>query len=221
MRYIVVTGGPLPEEAAEYIKRMSAEEDSVTIACDSGADILARHDIVPDMLVGDMDSISDEALGFMESHGVFTERYPVEKDWTDTEIAMGKADGDEIVLICPVAGRIDHVTANLQLAMKYRKDGGKITVTDGKTLCCPLSGEDSVDISLTGFDKPVEVSLIPWNFDSEVTGVTTKGLYYPLENASLTAGTSFSFSNCPVDGADRIGVSIKSGMLLVTVTEAV
>ena len=71
MRYIIVTGGPLKEEAAGLIKELSGpDEDAVIIACDGGCDFLARHDIVPDMAVGDMDSITAEGLAFIESHNV-------------------------------------------------------------------------------------------------------------------------------------------------------
>ena len=80
MRYVVVTGGPLTDEAAELVKRLSdTSEDVVIIACDEGCDFLARHEIVPDIVVGDMDSISEDGLKFIESHNVFAEKYPVEK----------------------------------------------------------------------------------------------------------------------------------------------
>jgi thiamine pyrophosphokinase len=102
MRYIIVTGGPLPQESAELIKELSAsDEDTALIACDGGCDILARNNIVPDLVVGDMDSISEEGLGFINSHNVFIEKYPVEKDWTDSEIALGKTGDEEVILVTP------------------------------------------------------------------------------------------------------------------------
>ena len=75
-------------------------------------------------------------------------------------------------------------------------------------------------IDLKPLKKPVAVSLVPWNFGEEVKGVTTKGLYYALDNADLTAGSSFSFSNHPVDENARIAVEIKAGRLLVIATIA-
>lgn len=221
MRYIIVTGGPLPEDAADLIKSLSAEtKDKVLIACDGGCDILARHNIVPDLVVGDMDSISDEGMEFIKSNNVFVETYPVEKDWSDTEIALGKAEEGEIFLITPFSGRPDHCIANYQLVLKQRYGGRKIVMTDGVTYCYPLCGEDSIEIDLNLLKKPVTVSLVPWNFEDKVKGVTTKGLYYPLDNADLTAGSSFSFSNHPVNENARITVDIKAGRLLVIATIA-
>ena len=221
MRYIIVTGGPLPEESAKLIKDLSdSNEDTVLIACDGGCDILARHIIVPDLVVGDMDSISKEGLDFINSNNVFIEKYPVEKDWTDSEIALSKTEDDEVILVTPDSGRLDHVIANLQLALKFKKDGKKITITDGITYCYPLSDEDSVEVDVSTLKKPVSVSLVPWDFSEPVTGVTTEGLYYPLKDAELNAGSTFSFSNHPTDENGRIAIYIKGGLLLVIVTIA-
>lgn len=219
MRYIIVTGGPLRDEAAGLIKELTGTgEDTVLIACDGGCDLLARHDIIPDIAVGDMDSITSKGLDFLSTHNVFTERYPVEKDWTDSEIALSKTDDGEIFLITPFSGRFDHTIANVQLAIKLRSEGRKITVSDGITYCYPLCGEDHVDIDVSRFDKPLSVSLIPCDFSEPVTGVTTKGLYYPLDDQNLSAGSTFSFSNKPKEKTDEISVFIRSGRLLVTVT---
>ena len=221
MRYIIITGGPLPEEAAKLIKDLSdSNEETVLIACDGGCDILARHNIIPDLVVGDMDSISDEGLDFINSNNVFIEKYPIEKDWTDSEIALSKTEDNEVILVTPDSGRLDHVIANLQLALKFKKDGKKITVTDGITYCYPLSGEDSVEIDVRPLKKPVSVSLVPWDFAEPVTGVTTDGLYYPLKDAELNAGSTYSFSNHPTNENDRIAIYIKGGLLLVIVTIA-
>lgn len=221
MRYIIVTGGPLPEEAAKLINDLSdSNDDTALIACDGGCDILARHNIVPDLVVGDMDSISDEGLDFINSNNVFIEKYPVEKDWTDSEIALSKTGDDEVILITPDSGRLDHVIANLQLALKFKQEGKKITITNGITFCYPLSGEDSVEIDVSSMKKPLSVSLVPWDFSRPVTGVTTEGLYYPLKDAELNAGSTFSFSNHPTNENGRIAIYIKGGLLLVIVTIA-
>jgi len=223
MRYVIVTGGPLPDEAFEVIRSISdSKEEQVIIACDSGCDHLARLNIVPDILIGDMDSISKKGLRFAEKNNVFTELYPVEKDWTDTEIALNKTEaGDKVTLVCPISARIDHVIANLGISLKLKSEGRDIVVTDGVTYCYPLAGEDKVQIDVTPYKGNAAVSLIPWNFGKTVKGVTTKGLYYPLEDGDLTAGSSFSFSNHPKKGAKKISVSIKTGMLLVAVTKSV
>ena len=222
MLYVIVTGGPLQPEAAAVIKSLTgSDEDTVIIACDSGTDFLASHGIIPDMVVGDMDSISDKGLEFIKDNNIFTEKYPVEKDWTDTEIALGKSMDNDVVLICPVTGRIDHVMANLGLVLKLKSQGKSISITDGITYCYPLYGEDTATADVTPYKGHAAVSLIPCDFSNPVTGVTTEGLYYPLEDADLNFGSSFSFSNKPLENASFIRVSIRSGLLLLVVTDAV
>lgn len=220
MLYIIVTGGPLPDEAADLIKETISSEDTVLISCDSGTDFLSRHDIVPDMAVGDMDSISSEGLDFIGKNNIFVERYPVEKDFTDTEIALSKTMDDEVMLVAPVSGRIDHVIANLGLVLKLKSEGKKIYLTDGITRCYPLSGEDRLEADVTSFKGNAAVSLIPWEFNTPVKGVTTEGLKYSLTDAELIGGSSFSFSNCPAAKANKIAVSIRSGLLFVVLTIA-
>ena len=222
MLYLIVTGGPLPDCAAKYIKTVSGTtEERVMICCDGGADFLARHGIVPDMVVGDMDSITSEGLEFITRNNIFTEQYPVEKDWTDTEIALGKADDDaEIILVCPLAGRIDHVIANLGLVLKMKSQGKDIKITDGITTCYPLCGEDSVVIDISSVGGPVAVSLIPWNFTEPVKGVTTKGLYYALNDQNIEAGSSYTFSNKPDGKNPEVSVFIRAGLMFVVTTIA-
>ena len=222
MLYVIVTGGPVPDQASALIKSIKeSAEDTVIICCDGGADFLSKFDIVPDMVVGDMDSISEKGLEFIKKNGIFTEEYPSEKDYTDTEIAFGKTDKDDVILVCPVTGRIDHVIANLELALKFKSEGKDVVITDGITCCYPLYGKDKAEIDVTPYAGKAAVSLIPWNFGENVTGVTTKGLYYSLKDAELSAGSTFSFSNKPKEGTDKISVSIKSGMLLAVVTNAI
>ena len=65
MLYIIVTGGPLPDEAADLIRRYSVpSEDTVIIGCDGGCDFLAKHGLIPHMALGDMDSISEDGIRF-------------------------------------------------------------------------------------------------------------------------------------------------------------
>lgn len=222
MRFVIVTGGPLSVYAADVVRGFLEDADTTVIACDSGCDFLAKAGVVPSLVVGDMDSISKSGLEYINANNIPVEKYPVEKDWTDSEIALGKASkDDEIILVCPLSGRIDHIMANLGLAMKFRTEGYKITVSDGITVCFPLSGEDRAECSVRAYKDDASVSLIPFDFDTPVTGVTTEGLYYTLKDATLTAGSSYSFSNHPVNGALSVSVSIKSGKLLLTVTKAV
>lgn len=70
----------------DHIKRISSSD--LVIAADGAADICFRFGIVPDWIVGDMDSISPTSYSFFQSKAVQFRSYPVEKDQTDIELAF-------------------------------------------------------------------------------------------------------------------------------------
>ena len=215
MHYYVVTGGPLTDKAAEVIK------GGKVIAADKGIDFCRRHEIMPYLAVGDMDSVSKTGLKFLEKNKIPTKTYPVEKDYTDTEIAISFVpEKGKITVVCPLSGRLDHVTANIQLAAALHRDGRDITLDDGVTEVRFLSGSDKVTVKMDRYGDGSSVSLVPLSFDRKVTGVTTTGLYYPLSNAEIECGKTLSFSNKPVTGASKVTVSVEDGLMAVVVSNS-
>jgi len=59
------------------------------------------------------------------------------------------------------------------------------------------------------------ISLIP--LTTEVAGVTTVGLKYPLQNEILSVGTTRGISN--EFAADTVGITISDGLLLIICTK--
>jgi len=58
------------------------------IAVDGGANELRRRGIIPNVIIGDMDSISQSTLNYFKDKGVKVVTYPHEKDETDLELAL-------------------------------------------------------------------------------------------------------------------------------------
>ena len=85
------------------------------ICADGGYKHLDSIGIMPNAVLGDFDSTE-------QPEGVFTIKYPVEKNMTDGEIAIEYAlekGADEIVLTCALGGRVDHEMANIFLLTRY------------------------------------------------------------------------------------------------------
>ena len=216
MTTVVITGGP--DIDLETIASVCEGADRV-ICADSGAEKALIAGIRIDKVVGDLDSLSDEAKTALKDRDIKTDIYPVEKDMTDTEIAISEIPKDhEIRLISSLSGRQDHLMTNIFLAVKLRSEGRDISVTDGVTDLIPMSGEDS--IVLDGIMNPegLTVSLVPLDFSTPVKGVTTNGLYYELSGQDLYAGSSYSISNKLKEGETSFGISIKSGNMAVIIT---
>ena len=215
MHYYVITGGPLSSEAAGVVG------NGYVIAADAGIDYCIDHGITLDLALGDMDSVSGSGLEKIKSSGIPIKIYPVEKDQTDTEIAVSLVpEGNSITLICPLSGRLDHVIANLQMAGTLHAEGRDITLDDGITTVRFLSGDESADFNIDRWGEDSAVSLIPLMSDRNITGVSTEGLYYPLDNAAIEFGKTLSFSNKPVKSAKSFKVSIKEGLLGVVISRA-
>ena len=216
MHYYVVTGGPLTDKAFDVIK------GGKVIAADRGIDFCRKHGIVPDLAAGDMDSVTNAGLKFLKEHDIPVKTFPVEKDMTDTELSVAMVPSkSRITVVCPLNGRIDHVIANLQLAASLHAKGRDIVLDDGVTEVFFLSGNETVNVKLDRWGDDSAVSLIPLSFGNNVEGVTTKGLYYPLNDGTIECGKTLSFSNKPEKGVSRFSATIKSGILAVVITKAV
>ncbi|MBO4242834.1 MAG: thiamine diphosphokinase [Clostridiales bacterium] len=216
MRTAVITGGPGIDPAPAAC--ICGGCDKVFCA-DSGVDLAVRAGIKIDKVFGDMDSISPEGRQFISDNNIPCEIYPVDKDYTDTEIALSKVpEDDEIVLVCSLGGRPDHLLAIINLCLRLRREGREITATDGISDIFFLSGKDY--ISVEGVIDPVglAVSLINPNPDTTAKNVTAKGLSYDVENAEIPFGYGHFNSNSIKEGNDSFSVSSEEGELIVVVT---
>lgn len=214
MRYYVVTGGPLTSAAAKVIG------DGEVIAADGGIDFCVNNGIKPSFAVGDFDSVTPSGLEKIKSIGIPIKTYPVEKDMTDTELALSFIpDGNDITVVCPLTGRLDHIIANLQMASSLHSEGKNIVLDDGVTQSFFLSDKESLTMDVSRWGNESSVSLVPLSVN--VSGITTSGLYYPLNNETIEFGKTLSFSNKPVENAESISVSTAEGLLAVIISKAV
>lgn len=216
-RTVVIAGGPV---FTDGISSVIGENDLI-ICADSGADTAMRCGIAPSLFAGDMDSVSPEGRAFAEANCDEVKVFPVRKDMTDAEIALELVpEGDEILFICSLTGRPDHVMANLLLAGKLCSQGRSIILTDGRTEVRYLRGPGK----LVTDDIPMDqvISIIPFEFAGEpVCGVTLSGVRYPLENARLYAGDTLTVSNCRETPETPVTVEIKRGVIGVFTTPEV
>ena len=96
--YVVIAGGEEPKgKALQFI-----QEADYIICADSGADFCYKNKIVPQRIIGDLDSISSEAINWFTTQNVKFSVYPKEKDYTDTDLALNwciEQNADQIVLV--------------------------------------------------------------------------------------------------------------------------
>lgn len=167
----------------------------VLIAIDAGADLCRRFNRIPDVAVGDWDSVSDDTLAWLEHEGATLVRLPIRKDVTDLEAALDVvADsfpGTSPVLTGVLGRRLDHTLASLgALASRAAM---RPTVSEPAERVWVLSERGRRDIELGGPGSTFSV-LSP----SGDAVVTIAGARYPLASAPLPSLAPLGVSNVVV-----------------------
>ena len=207
MKVVVVASGDFDPADA-----MLLGDADLLVAADGGAESLDRVGRRPDLLIGDLDSTGPALVERLAMSAVRIERHPVDKEVSDTELALRAAidaGADEIVLLGAIGGdRLDHELANVLLLADPALAGRDVRLVHaGNTVRVVRSGESLV----VGGRIGDLVTLLP--IGGEATGITTDGLRWPLDAATLRMGRSRGLSNEIV--AAPASVRLGSGVLLI------
>lgn len=191
----------------EAIRRSITAEDFL-IAVDRGLNHLNAMNLKPHLLIGDLDSIEPADLENIQHQGIAVEKYPIEKDETDLELALQaalKKGFRTIVIVAALGGRTDMTLANMLILTRPDLQGFDVCLEDGIEEVRVVQPE----IGISGQAGDI-VSLLP--LGNPVTGVRTTGLHFPLHGETLWPHQSRGLSNFMVQPAAT--VRIDSGHLL-------
>jgi len=186
--------------------RERPQSGDLVLAADAGYEVCRREGIVPDLVLGDFDSMEQPK----DAENVL--RVPVEKDDTDTMLAVKTAleNGcDTIYLYGGTGGkRLDHTLANLQTLLFIRRRGARGYLYDDDFVWTAVENE-----SLT-IRREVEWGLFSaFCLGDRAEGIDEVGFQYPLENASLTPEFPLGVSNHIVE--ENATITVRSGALIV------
>ncbi|MDQ3856368.1 MAG: thiamine diphosphokinase [Chloroflexota bacterium] len=207
MLAFVVSGGELKEPRRFEPFARAAD---LTLAADSGYDHMLLMGVRPDVLMGDLDSISSAALEDARQGRIAISTFPQEKDYTDTELVLREAldRGADTILSCGAFGmRLDHLLANVLLLASPVFRGVDLRLLDEEQEVRLVRGRLEL-VTVPG----ETISLIP--VGGQAMGVTTSGLYYPLSAATLETGPALGISN--VATGPRASVEVADGLVLLT-----
>ncbi len=177
-------------------KRPESTGDFI-IAADAGYRICQAQRIVPNLLLGDFDSMTPPA-DFPRLR-----RLPVEKDDTDTLAALriGLEQGCMEFHVYGGTGgkRLDHTLANLQSLLFLRRHGARGYLYDDDFLWTVIEDE-TLEVS-----RQVEWGLLSaFCLGDRAEGVDESGVQYPLKNACLMPDFPLGVSNHIIESAARI-----------------
>lgn len=205
-RIIIFANGELPDlEKARTLLR----SDDFIICADGGTRHALALGLTPKIVIGDLDSISENERRKIDETGVEVIEFSADKNETDLELAIDYAlslHPDQILILAALGGRIDQTLANIALLSNLQLAACNIKLTDGveEIFFC----RDQVKVEGRSGDI---VSLISWQ--GEVTGVFTENLRWHLHHETLYPDKTRGISNEMT--ADVASVQISSGLLLV------
>ncbi|HEX8227817.1 MAG TPA: thiamine diphosphokinase [Chloroflexia bacterium] len=186
----------------------------VVIAADGGSTLAARLGLVPDLVIGDLDSSDPDLVETLAGEGIKFDRFQHEtKLETDTELAVLAAlewQPDTVLVLGGIGGRLDHSVACLLLLTHPRLVEHDVWLVDGKQVAMLAKAGRWTDLPASMGDT---VSLLPVGM--EATGVKTSDLLYPLDSETLLVGRGRGVSN-EVTGS-RPSVFYETGLLMAII----
>ena len=176
------------------------------LCADGGWHIAETAGVRPDAVVGDFDSSEipdDEPV----------ERFPVEKDDTDTLLCMKKALAlgyDDFLIVGGFGGRLDHTLANLQSLNYAASLEARAEMSDGLSWATVLRGG-----AIRLKRRPGKLSVFA--LDTVCHGVSIRGAKYSVEGVDITSAFPLGMGNDFVD--DFTEISVEDGALLIMVNK--
>lgn len=206
MKSIIFANG----EFCQTVNEINFADDDLVIAADGGSGHCQTLGIIPDVLIGDLDSTAKDLILDWENAGVLVTRHPAQKDQTDLELALlhAQAEGaSEIIVYGAVGGRLDMTFGNLLLLAHPELTCPIRLICSGEEVQVLRPGESLV---LQGEPGDI-VSLL--SLQQGESNITTKGLEYPLNNENLGFGFTRGISN--LLASNKAVIQLESGLLAV------
>lgn len=184
--------------------------DRFIIIADGGARLLMKYGLGADILLGDLDSIGEEALTYIKEHEIEVKKFPAKKDFTDTELAISYLVDEgykDIVILGALGTRLDHELANLMNLKKLYKKGVRAKIEDD------YNEVIYVEEGSYYFEKTNKKYFSLINAGDSMN-FTTKGLYYEVEDLEINSeNPSRGVSNEMV--GEKATIKINSGSAFI------
>lgn len=210
MKVLIVSAGNKPSK--ELLEREAKASDYI-IGVDKGNEYLYENNIVPDLMLGDFDSIDEEKFNrYVKNNNVYI-RYPAEKDYTDTELAVVKSielGATFVSILGCIGSRMDHTLGNIGLLYRYLEKSIEAYIIDENNKIFMINTENLLKPS--GFKY---FSLIA--FGGMVKELNIKGAKYDLNNYDLMPYNTITLSNEFKE--NDVKIDFKYGTLIVAFTK--
>lgn len=199
MKGLIVSSGEIKNY--ELLKQL-VKEDYYIVCADGGVNHLLKIGKLPNIVLGDLDSIGEEELDIINQNKIEIKKFPKMKDETDTEICVNylmKKGFTNIVLTGVTGARFDHTLANIYLLKKIYDLGATAYIVDQNNKIYYV--KDSIFINK---EENSFVSIIPIS-EKGIT-ISLDGFLYPLKKAHLEFSSTRGLSNKIIEDYGNIRI---------------
>lgn len=208
---VICAGGPI-EELAD-LQSLKSSEDITFIGADKGSMYLLNEGIIPNVAVGDFDSLSTEEFSTLGKRVAIVKVASVDKDETDTDLAIAYSldfAPQKIVVTGVTGGRMDHFISVLNSVYRYQINNPQIQFII-------LNKWNEMRLLTPGTTKLMRNSKLPFvsffAFHDIVEHITLTGMKYNVDNETIKIGSSRFTSNEVLD--EHGSISFASGICLL------
>lgn len=200
---IIFLNGCIPGKNVykHFIKR----NDYIVFA-DGAADLMKKKNLIPDVILGDLDSVTNKTLKYFLNRSVLVMKF-TDQETTDFEkslLHLVEKGINEVIVFGYISLRPDHTLNNFSILKRYYKKMD-IYFVDDEYMTNFIKYKIRFKYKINNV-----ISLLPFPY---AKGITTKGLQYPLNKEDLTLGIREGTLNYSI--SDYISISFIEGDLLL------
>lgn len=236
---LFVSGSPVGV-SAPLLQKLAAQVDFI-LAVDAGANQLQQAGIVPDLLIGDLDSISADTLASYQDEAIAIESFDAYKNATDVELGIETLHArgfTRIIATNVLGGRSDHALGSLgALAGAVRNYDVDVRVYDEQESCffvCSKQEPKYLQLDMSEWQTlsntpqntanaqdsselhlPEHLSLISWGGTNTVS---LTGTEWELDHHELSSYSARGVSNVVRSSHVKLTVHEGSGVVLLLLT---
>ena len=207
-KYVIFLNGEY-KYSQQFMDKL-VSENAACFCADGGANFAFKYGKMPEVIVGDLDSIEKKVLEYYKSKNILIKKFPKDKDFTDFELILKEINKisenknfvEKIFVVGGLGKRIDMTLSNLFIMEKY------------KNLVFLQENEEIFYVEKSFVlknKKEYEFSIIP--ISEKIEKLTLKGFKFETDKIDVKRESSRLVSN--VICGDEASVEFENGKLII------
>ena len=207
-KYVIFLNGEY-KYSQQFMDKL-VSKNAVCFCADGGANFAFKYGKIPEVIVGDLDSIEKKVLEYYKSKNILIKKFPKDKDFTDFELILKEINKisenknfvEKIFVVGGLGKRIDMTLSNLFIMEKYKN---LVFLQENEEI---FYAEKSFVLKNK---KECEFSIIP--ISEKVEKLTLKGFKFETDKIDVKRKSSRLVSN--VICGDEASVEFESGKMII------